>query len=100
MAQNTLEIYVQKWSEEYKIEFEKIKTLKPQMVKNWNQTQIQSFIFHFYHIRGHFDRILWFLGSTAPNLEYKKIILENIEEEFGGNSVSHEQLFFQICSRV
>lgn len=97
MSQYDLNNYIQNWSGNYETQFQALGIFNFQIINNWDKIQIETFILQFYHVRGHFYKMLWFLGSTAPNLEYKKIILENIEEEFGGKSVSHEQLYFKFA---
>ena len=95
MTELTLQQYVKTWAAEYTLKVQNLKLFQIENTKSWNQKQIHNFILQLYHFRGHFFKMLWFAGSLAPNLEYKKIILENIGEEFGGRSTSHEQLYFR-----
>ncbi|MEM1312445.1 MAG: iron-containing redox enzyme family protein [Patescibacteria group bacterium] len=55
--------------------------------------QAKKFVLAFYHARGHFYKFLWILGCFALNNNYKEVVVNNLEEEFGGRASSHEQLY-------
>jgi hypothetical protein len=88
----TLSQYTAQWSEDYTKNLNKYKLFEPDLAKNMNIQQKQDFIKYFYHIRGNFYTFLWFIGSLAPDVKYRKVALGNITEEFGV-SVSHEQWY-------
>jgi len=67
------------------------------VTKNWTFEQKRMFTKVFYHLRGHFYRFLWIIGSYAPGTTEKKIILKNIFEEFGETRRSHELLYFDFA---
>jgi len=72
---------------------------QPDFGKTLNLEQKQKFARQFYHTRGHFYEMLWFLGSLAPSFEYKKVVLQNITEEFGGKK-SHENLYWDFAKEL
>lgn len=67
------------------------------LTKQWNNEQCQLFVKVLYHIRGHFDSFLWYMGNFAPDYETKQMILRNVHDEFGMNGLSHVQLCFQFA---
>lgn len=92
--------FLKAWDYAYKNELQKIDLFNSTLTQKWSMTQKHQFAKVFYHIRGHFHDFLWYLGSHAPNAKEKNLILENIAEEFGGNSVSHEQLYFIFAESI
>jgi len=54
----------------------------------------------FYHARGHFYKFLWLLGNVAPDKDAKAQVLENIDEEFGGDGLSHEHLYYEFAQAL
>jgi Iron-containing redox enzyme len=81
---------------DYQNKVKNLQLFQPEFAQNLTLEQKQKLILTFYHIRGHFYKFLWFMGSTAPNKEYKKVIMGNITEEFGSVK-SHEQWFFEFA---
>ena len=51
----------------------------------------------FYHLRAHFNDFVWYMANFAPDERSKRVILDNIQEEFGGNGKSHEALYFDFA---
>ncbi len=92
----TLDQFVQNWKIEYQSQAQNFKLFQPDTI-NWNVENKAKFAKLFYHIRGHYYQYLWYLGSTAPTPDYKKVILENVIEEFGQGSVSHDQLYMRFA---
>lgn len=92
--------FLETWDQTYKAEVEKIPMFNPLLTKEWSLAQKRFFTRAFYHARGHFHTFLWQLGNFAPDEKSKKEILYNIEEEFGGDGKSHEQLYFQFAYAV
>jgi len=96
MIKQTLTEYTIAWVDNYQDKVSKIKLFQKGGV-NWTPEKKQKFVKTFYHIRGHFYKFLWTLGSFAPNNDFKKVILGNIEEEFGGKGPTHEKLYFDFA---
>lgn len=96
------DIYLQKflvdWDNNYQKKISNIDIFNYSLTKNWNKEQCQFFIKILYHIRGHFDSFLWYMGNFAPNNKTKQMILKNVHDEFGMNGLSHEQLYFQFAN--
>lgn len=90
--------FLSDWDKNYILEISKIKLFKPDTKLNTEQQK--KFTAVFYHLRGHFYRFLWYLAGRAPSSKFKKIILANISEEFGGQLDSHEQLYWNFASSV
>ena len=96
----TLNVFLQEWEKGY-VETNKATPLfDSARISAFTPSQKQLFALAFYHARGHFYKFLWFMGSLAPSEEFKKIILDNITEEFGGNKCSHEQLYMEFAKAV
>ena len=91
--------FISIWEDSYKKEQSQIPLFQAGFGKNLNLEQKQKFVKQFYHVRGHFYEMLWFLGSLAPSFEYKKVVLQNITEEFGGK-ISHEQLYWDFAKEL
>jgi hypothetical protein len=91
--------FISTWEQSYKQEQAQIPLFQPETGKNLSTEQKQKFVKQFYHIRGHFYEMLWFLGSLAPSFEYKKVVLQNITEEFGGKK-SHENLYWDFATEL
>jgi hypothetical protein len=87
--------FLEKWDRSYEREINKIPLFNMEKTLRYSSEQKESFARSFYHIRGGFYKFLWLLGNHAPNKQAKKEVLYNIDEEFGGDSVSHEQLYFE-----
>ncbi len=76
----------------------KIDLFIPEKVQLWNEEQKVFFIKVFYHLRGHFSDLLWYMGSFAPDKKSKELIISNILDEFNPNGLSHEQLYLLFAS--
>ena len=92
----SLQEYVKNWKKEYNSRAEKLKIFTPGSIV-WDVENKTKFVKIFYHARGNFYELLWFLGSLAPNYEIKKTILTSIGEEFGGKNQSHEEYYFDFA---
>ena len=95
-----LQEFLSKWDASYEQEVQEIDLFNPTLVKQWTQEQAQYFVKVFYHSRGHFRDLLWYLGNFAPDKKAKDIILANIAEEFNGDSLSHEQLYLDYAKSM
>jgi hypothetical protein len=93
----TLSEYTANWSKKYKQMLDKNELFQSGFAKNLTLEQRQKFIKYFYHIRGNFYTFLWFIGSLAPDVKYRKIALGNIVEEFGV-TMSHEQWYMEFAA--
>ncbi|MDF1654825.1 MAG: iron-containing redox enzyme family protein [Coxiellaceae bacterium] len=96
----SLQDYLVAWDADYKESISKIDIFNPSVTAQYSNDQIKYFIKIFYHSRGHFKDFLWHLGNYAPNVDLKKIILKNIEEEFNGNYISHEQMYLDFAKQM
>lgn len=97
VAMQTLDQFVQEWQAEYASAIKNIELFDLDRIRHLKLRQKQLFVRAFYHARGHFYRFLWFMGSLAPSAEFKKIILDNLDEEFGRDKKSHEQLYMEFA---
>jgi Iron-containing redox enzyme len=94
----TLQEFVHNWKQNYESKARNLKLFSDSI--DWNDENKVKFAKIFYHARGNFFELLWFLGSLAPNAAYKKVLVGNIAEEFGANSPSHEQYYFEFVAEL
>jgi Iron-containing redox enzyme len=94
----TLSQYSKDWTTDYQNKTSKLKLFQPQFAKNLTWLQKQKFALAFYHIRGTFYKLLWYIGSIAPSKQYKDVILKNISEEFG-QTLSHETWYCEFAQQ-
>lgn len=92
----SLSEFVQDWTTQYQQQAQSLKLFTPNSI-DWSTHNRAKFAKLFYHIRGHYYQFLWYVGSTAPSWDYKKIVLDNTTEEFGKGSKSHDQLYWQFA---
>jgi len=101
IAHTTSAIDLQKflvtWDKNYQKKILNIDIFNRSLTQHWSKEQCQFFVKVLYHIRGHFDSFLWYMGNFAPNYKAKQMILKNVHDEFGMNGLSHEQLYFQFA---
>lgn len=95
-----LKTFLISWDEKYLQKIVTIDIFNTFKTSNLTDKQKEYLVRAFYHIRGHFHKFLWYLGNHAPDKKTKDKILYNIEEEFGGNTLSHEQFYFEFCKSV
>ncbi|MCP4474747.1 MAG: iron-containing redox enzyme family protein [Gammaproteobacteria bacterium] len=94
LLQDSLKNFVATWKQQYQLAMQSIALFDAPHTQHWSKPQQQKFCYEFYHIRGHFYKLLWLLGNTAPNSKQEKaLILDNYQEEFGGSHDSHESLY-------
>jgi HPt (histidine-containing phosphotransfer) domain-containing protein len=98
-AQN-LDAFLKQWDSAYQDEASQLRLFDTQVTGQWCEEQKQQFTRLFYHARGHFYKFLWLLGNEAPSREEKITILDNIEEEFGRDGLSHEQMYYAFAEAV
>ena len=96
----TIDQFLIVWDEEYKSQTEKIDLFKSELTSRWNDHQRKQFVRLLYHQRGHFDDILWLIGSFAPDANTKEMILNNIRDEFGQGGRSHEKLYLDFANSM
>lgn len=99
-AESDLGGFLKDWDKKYLEEVSKIPLFDQSQTKNWSEKQKKHFVKTFYHARGHFHDFLWYMGSHAPNLCAKEIILKNMSEEFGKDKRSHEQLYLSFAKSM
>ncbi len=93
----SLNNFISKWSNDYTSELKLLPLFNTNITSKWNLVTRQKFIKIFYHARGHFYDFLWYMGNYAADKMVKKVILSNIEEEFGYASKSHEELYMDFA---
>ena len=89
--------FMAEWEAAYGDEIKKIAIFNPEITSKWTKAQIEKFVRIFYHARGHFHEFLWYLGNHAENREVKRIVIDNIAEEFNGGAASHEQMYIEFA---
>jgi|GEM_PF-1003678 len=89
--------FLENWDKDYQKKISTIDIFNASLTKQWSKEQCQFFVKVLYHIRGHFDSFLWYMGNFAPDYKAKQMILKNVHDEFGMNGLSHEQLYFQFA---
>lgn len=94
----TLEEFLENWDAQNRAFHKQIPLFNPELSKNLSKEQQRYFARVFYHLRGHFHDFLWYMGNHAPDTESKKVILDNIAEEFGSNGRSHERLYLDFAA--
>ena len=99
---SSLDDFLHYWDQSYYEKVKDIPLFDSELTRKWTQKQREYFVKVFYHSRGHFRDFLWHMGNFAPDKKTKDMILENISEEFNGDSLSHEQLYldFAKCLNV
>ncbi|MEI6728974.1 MAG: iron-containing redox enzyme family protein [bacterium] len=95
---NNITDFLATWDDQYQTQILKIPLFQER--SSLNLYQQKKFAAVFYHLRGHFYRFLWYLAGRAPDNRYKKIVLANISEEFGGQLDSHEELYWEFCKAL
>jgi hypothetical protein len=97
-TQNTLEGFVTPWLQNYRQSATAIDLFDPAKVATLSPEQRAFLAKAFYHVRGHFHDFLWFIGNRS-NVAVKRLILENLEEEFGGDR-SHEEFYYDFAASL
>lgn len=100
LSQSGLQEFLSIWDADYKEKISKIDLFNPSITAQYSDEQIKYFVKIFYHSRGHFKDFLWHLGNHAPNRNIKEIVLKNIEEEFNGDYLSHEQMYLDFANKI
>ncbi len=85
--------FLMEWDDYYRDQVQRISIFDYTKTSQWTIQQKAHFIKVFYHCRGHFHELLWFIASYAPDKSAKDIIIANIVDEIGENGLSHEKLF-------
>ncbi len=92
--QQSLLVYLKKIDSNYKQRMSSIDLFNIDTIFEWNENKKFYFASLLYHIRGHFIDFMWYLANFTPDPTIKKIILDNISEEIGSNTIiSHEMLY-------
>jgi Iron-containing redox enzyme len=95
-AQQSLEEFVVPWLQDYRQSASMIDLFDTEKVKTLSLEQRAFLAKAFYHVRGHFHDFLWFIGNRST-LAVKRLILENLDEEFGGDR-SHEEFYYDFAA--
>ena len=98
--QQSVTDFLQGWEQSYIDQIKKLSLYTPEITSAWSQKQKETFVRVFYHIRGHFHEFLWFLGNHAQERDVKRMVLDNIAEEFNGAAASHEQMYIEFAKSL
>lgn len=79
---------------------ERIPLFDHERISTLNEQQSQLFAGVLYHIRGYLHDFIWHLINIAPNKHFKRLLIENIVEESGGDGLSHECLYGFFASEL
>lgn len=94
MTKMNLDDYLNQFDEEQTEAYGRIPLFKsPALTK----VQQKYFAKVFYHLRAHFNDFVWYMANFAPDKVSKEVIMDNIQEEFGGSGKSHEALYFDFA---
>jgi hypothetical protein len=85
--------FLNEWDDYYKNQVITIPIFDYTKTSQWTIEQKAHFVKVFYHCRGHFHELLWFIGCYAPDKKAKDIIIRNIIDEIGEHGLSHEKLY-------
>ena len=101
----TLDEFLEQWDADYRKRAEKIPMFDPRKPLLWTWKQWIYFVRVFYHVRGHFNELVWHLGNMAPTAQLKRMFLANIADEWGlgvpmHNLPSHEELYYRFAGAV
>lgn len=98
IPQNLLD-YLNHVDTNYQHDLMAIPLFKKDQSSQWGKQQQYLFAATFYHLRGHFIDLMWYIANFSTNNKIKNIILENILEEIGKDShLSHEMLYEQFAA--
>ena len=86
--------FLSDWDKRYQGVVQKNPLFHPEITTQWSIAQKKQLVGYLYHIRGHFHELLWEMGNSAPDSDFKEMIIDNIRDEFGGNGLSHEKLYY------
>jgi Iron-containing redox enzyme len=95
---HSLEEFVTPWLQDYKQSACSVELFDPEQVKRLSPAQRAFLAKAFYHVRGHFHDFLWFIGNRSKPA-VKRLILENLEEEFWGDR-SHEEFYYDFAASL
>ncbi len=92
--------FLEQWDREYSDSIGDLDLFNAEKTCLWSADKKAHFVKAFYHCRGHFHELLWFLASYAPDPLSKQIILDNIADEISTHGVSHEKLYGFVAEAV
>jgi pyrroloquinoline quinone (PQQ) biosynthesis protein C len=83
--ENNLTTFIHQWKQNYQTKIDQIPLFKLQRVLS--DIEIEKFVRYFYHIRGHFNQLLFVFADTLPKeingQSVRGSISENMEGELG-----------------
>lgn len=94
LALSEFNLFLLQWDECYQAILQKNPLFQTNKTAAWSMEQKKLLVGYLYHIRGHFHDLLWEMGNSAPTAKFKEMIIDNIRDEFGGNGLSHEKLYY------
>jgi len=90
----TLEQFLPDWSDQYTAKVSLLPLFNP---IEWTKERREVFVRMFYDGGGHFDRLLFLIGSRATDERLKNVVLDKIKDEFGGSKNSYEELYLEFA---
>jgi pyrroloquinoline quinone (PQQ) biosynthesis protein C len=99
-----LNSFISEWEEEYTKQINKILLFNSKT--ELNSSQKESFVRYFYHIRGHFNQLLFVFADCLPKEvkgeSVRKSILENLEAELGNLAGfdTHNNYYYNFAKSV
>ena len=99
-SQNSTDLsnYIDKTINSYSDQVRKLPLFADDFASCLTLKQKKLFIKIFYHARGKFHDFLWYVGSNTQNAKVKKIVIQNISEEFNGSAASHEEMYMHFAN--
>ena len=94
-----LELYLSDWETNYRNKLNTLPLFDFQWTQSWNSKQKKLFAQAFQHVRGHCAEFFWHIGSFVPDPEIKKIVLDNIKEEFGENNKTSHSILYSLFAK-
>ncbi|MSO14525.1 iron-containing redox enzyme family protein [Rickettsiales endosymbiont of Trichoplax sp. H2] len=90
--------YIDSTINSYSDKVKKLPLFDDDFTRSLTLKQKKLFIKIFYHARGKFHDFLWYVGSNTQNAKVKKIVIQNISEEFNGSAASHEEMYMHFAN--
>lgn len=99
-SQNPIDLssYIENIINSYSDKVRKLPLFADDFARCLTLKQKKLFIKIFYHARGKFHDFLWYVGSNTQNAKVKKIVIQNIAEEFNGSAASHEEMYMYFAN--
>ncbi len=100
MRQETFEEFLTGWDAYSRRAHQRIPLFDPDKSGCLLSIQKKYFVKLFWHARAYFINFLWFLGNYAPGASQKEKVLAHIIDEFGADTLSHDQLYLNFAKNL